>query len=560
MKNRVKNFKLKILAIIFVFTGVLSLSLDFKHTVEVKATTIPDGYATDPINAGDDELVWIPDTNLRGALERKLGKTVGADITVGDMRSITTNNYSEMALHSKNISDLTGIDFAINANYLWLDNNKISDITPLSNMTQLKGLMLSNNKINDITPLSNLTNLISLNICENQISDISPLSNAINMGYLRLKNNQISDITPLKDMTNLISLDLSNNQISDITPLKDMTNLISLDLSNNQISDITPLSNMTQLVMLILSNNKISDIAPLENIKNLITLQLSNNCIDEIPNFIGLFTELRLLDLSANKISGEIPTELNNLSNLIYDSASINEPGYFTSFAGNQITGTIPSELKLTLNEPLAFANNLLEGEPNQRQLALKSSEELNLSLNSSITQNILKSLVCFDNGYGANENLLYELELVPTDESFFDESGRTIKSGTTTAYIKLKDVADTNTYAKTLTPVTVNISDKIGSNNDVTIDFSIDNSLEVTLGTNSINFGTISSVGGEIQGTTLTVTSSLPYDISTKAYDDFIGSLDSSNIIPIEKVSLDIDAVGEKTLSKVKTLNLGDN
>ena len=47
MKSNFKKFKLKILAIIFVFTGLLSLSLGFRHTVEVKATTIPDGYAID---------------------------------------------------------------------------------------------------------------------------------------------------------------------------------------------------------------------------------------------------------------------------------------------------------------------------------------------------------------------------------------------------------------------------------------------------------------------------------------------------------------------------------
>ena len=117
MKSNFKKFKLKILAVIFVFTGLLSLSLGFRHTVEVKATTIPDGYATDPINAGDDELVWIPDTNLRGFLEKKLGKTVGEDITVGDMRSITTNFYVDMDLEDKNISDLTEIGFAINVRH-----------------------------------------------------------------------------------------------------------------------------------------------------------------------------------------------------------------------------------------------------------------------------------------------------------------------------------------------------------------------------------------------------------------------------------------------------------
>ena len=91
----------------------------------------------------------------------------------------------------------------------------------------------------------------------------------------------------------------------------------------------------------------------------------------------------------------------------------------------------------------------------------------------------------------------------------------------------------------------------------DLTIGFSIDDSLEVVLGSNNISFGTVTPTGGDVQSTTLQVTSSLDYKVSTMAYDDFVGATDPLNIIPVETVSLGFDAAGYNPLSKVKFTNI---
>ncbi|MBP3917513.1 leucine-rich repeat domain-containing protein, partial [Clostridium sp.] len=433
-------------------------------------------------------------------------------------------------------------------------NNQISDITPLKGMTNLGWLYLDNNQISDITPLKDMTNLDWLSLYNNQISDITPLKDMTNLETLYLENNQISDITPLKDMTNLIRLSLYNNQISDITPLKNLINLGKLYLRNNKIKNIDAIREMTWITGINVNDNLIEEIPTWFNeLPNLTFINMSRNKLKgTIPPNIGELTSLKELSLDDNFLTGDIPVELNNLTKLTVDEE-------WNSFKNNYFTGTVPDGLKSKVGAA-AFDGNLLEGETNQKQLTIINGAELNLSLNSSVTSNTLKSITKLFDGEDSHSKSLYELELVPTDESFFDESGRAIKSGSTTAYIKIKDVAESNPYTKTLTTVQVNISDKIGSNSDITIEFSIDNALEVILGANNINFGNVSAEGGEVEATTLTVTSSLPYDISTKAYNDFIGSSDPSNIIPIEKVSLDIDDLGYIELSKGKTLNLGDN
>ena len=90
-------------------------------------------YATDPQTAGDDELVNIPDPGLRAAIESKLGKSSGADITVGNMKGMT----GTLNAYNRNISDITGIEYAVNIVGLWLDNNQISNIEALSGLTNL---------------------------------------------------------------------------------------------------------------------------------------------------------------------------------------------------------------------------------------------------------------------------------------------------------------------------------------------------------------------------------------------------------------------------------------
>ena len=73
----------------------------------------------------------------------------------------------------------------------------------------------------------------------------------------------------------------------------------------------------------------------------------------EIPSEIGNLTNLQVLNLSSNNLSGEIPPEIGNLTNLTH--LYLNE---------NQLTGEIPSEIgNLTNLERLWLSDNQLTGE-----------------------------------------------------------------------------------------------------------------------------------------------------------------------------------------------------
>ena len=277
--------------------------------------------ATDAPVVGPNTAINIPDPNLRIAIEKKLGKSPGAVITVSDM---DTSLLSELKVVGKNIQDLTGLEFATHLTVLHLWGNQISDISPLAKIPLVE-LSIFKNQISDISPLAELINLVNLFIYDNQISDISPLAALTNLRNLWIYGNQISDISPLAALTNLLGLSISDNQISDISPLTALTNLRNLGLYGNQISDISPLTAFTNLRWLRLSTNQISDISPLAALTNLEWLELDENQISDISPLAAL-TNLNNLELDSNQISDISPlTALTNLRELRLDENQISD-------------------------------------------------------------------------------------------------------------------------------------------------------------------------------------------------------------------------------------------
>ena len=267
-------------------------------------------FVSIPLTATAQTTVDIPDPNLRAAIAEALGKAPDDPILRSEMATLT-----RLLMGDAGISDLTGLEWAINLTGLNLEGNSLSDISPLANLTHLTGLAVYDNSITDISPLANLTNLTVLALEGNSISDISPLANLTNLTVLALFDNSLSDISPLANLTNLKTLFLSDNSISDISSLANLTNLTYLVLSANPLSDISPLANLTNLTTLYLNNASLSDISPLANLTNLTDLLLSDNSLSVISPLANL-TNLTQLRLRANSISDLSP--LANLTNLTY--------------------------------------------------------------------------------------------------------------------------------------------------------------------------------------------------------------------------------------------------
>ncbi len=138
--------------------------------------------------------VNIPDPGLRAAMETALGKTAGDTITQAEMGD---ESFKIFLASKRNISDLTGLEYATSLQYVYLEWNSISDLSPLSNLTGLEHLHLENNQISDLSPLSNITALQSMNISYNNLTSLDGLPDLSLTYALYFHYNQITNIMPL---------------------------------------------------------------------------------------------------------------------------------------------------------------------------------------------------------------------------------------------------------------------------------------------------------------------------------------------------------------------------
>lgn len=116
------------------------------------------------------EVVEIPDENLATVIREVLYLPPNRPITTYEMRDITML-YAE----NRQISDLTGLQHALNMGRLYASNNAITDVSPLVDLKKLTELSLDNNAITDVSRFAEMTQLTELSLIGNTISDRTPL-------------------------------------------------------------------------------------------------------------------------------------------------------------------------------------------------------------------------------------------------------------------------------------------------------------------------------------------------------------------------------------------------
>ena len=185
-------------------------------------------------------VVKVPDLNLKHAVREALSLPSEVPLT-----QLLMNQLTGLEAVDSQITDLTGLEHALNLTWLHLGVNEIHDLSPLAGLNRLEGLAIYVNPLSDLSPLANLVNLKTLDLGACQISDLQPLANLRNLESLRLHYNQIEDITPLANLTNLTELWLAANQIMDIRPLENLTALEELRIQNNWVTDYSPLDTLS---------------------------------------------------------------------------------------------------------------------------------------------------------------------------------------------------------------------------------------------------------------------------------------------------------------------------
>lgn len=206
---------LKLIVVSILSSSMFSLAIP-AYGKEVNETTTTNQYTEEiSVSSEDEEIVDIPDENLKRAINIQLGKSEDSDLTKGELKLITKLDVS-----NSNITSLKGLEYCGNLISLNISHNSVIDLSPLEGLDKIADLNLSYNKITDITPVKGLKNLAHIDTTENAIGNLDILDGLLKFD-INADSNKTTDIS--------ISDDLKNG-IFDIDVSKDSN--IDLDLSS----------------------------------------------------------------------------------------------------------------------------------------------------------------------------------------------------------------------------------------------------------------------------------------------------------------------------------------
>jgi len=231
--------------------------------------------------------------------------------------------------------------------HIYLDlsfNSFVGNVPPsLSNLTKLVDLYLSNNTFmgNVLPSLGNLVQLSGLHISNNQLTGPVPfellklpllsgemhfgLTNETQLTDLYLSNNQLTGPITFgpTNLTQLRFLDLAANKLHGqiLNSLFNLKNLKLLDLSENYFNNIVEFDGFVKLKYLTsldISGNDLLLVTKEPNAnatcQNFVALGFSSCNLSEFPNFLRNQHELEYLNMSNNKIHGQVPEWMWNTS------------------------------------------------------------------------------------------------------------------------------------------------------------------------------------------------------------------------------------------------------
>ncbi|XP_022637034.1 probable leucine-rich repeat receptor-like protein kinase At1g35710 [Vigna radiata var. radiata] len=320
----------------------------------------------------EDLLVWS--NSLEGGIPKSFGNACF-------LLSLDISNNSLSDELPMIISHLSGCA-RYSLQVLYLHDNQINGTLPdFSTFTSLGKLYLHNNKLNgeihkdiqfppkleDLYIYSNslkgvLTDYHFANMSMLQNLDLSDNSLGLaftqnwvphfQLLFINLRSCQLGPTFPmwLQTQNKFVDIDISNATISGIIPewfwaKLSLQRVMTMNISYNS------LQGLSLLKVIDLSSNHFSEEIPteIEKLAGLISLNLSrNNLIGKIPSNIGNMTSLESLDLSRNRLVGSIPLSLAQIYGLgVLDLSQ------------NHLSGKIPTSTQLQSFHQSSYEDNL---------------------------------------------------------------------------------------------------------------------------------------------------------------------------------------------------------
>ncbi|XP_022892349.1 probable LRR receptor-like serine/threonine-protein kinase RFK1 isoform X3 [Olea europaea var. sylvestris] len=265
--------------------------------------------------------------------------------------------------------------------------------------TQLNSVSLLVNRLSGKLPkeLGNVTTLTYMNLEVNQFSGSVPseLGKLINLKTLILSSNQFTGNLPtsFSELINLDDFRINDNNFSGPIPefIQNWKRLTRLEMHASGLKGPIPssISFLTMLTILRISdiNGPTQGFPLLRSMTSIVILVLRNcNISGQIPAYIWKIRVLQMLDVSFNKLGGNIPDDIARKLKVVF-------------VTGNMLSGNIPDALfKDGSNIDLSYNNFTLKG-PDQSACQSKiSNQNVNLFKSSATVNPLQQMLPCTRN------------------------------------------------------------------------------------------------------------------------------------------------------------------
>lgn len=179
----------------------------------------------DQINEFDglpsNTVVSIPDSELETVVKSRLIIDVADDVTSLYMTGLDTVNVSGIL----SISDLTGMEYAVNVKYLRFGETSVTDLAPISDLENVEYLRFNDTDITDISPISGYKSLTYFNAnTVPGITDISPLAGNENLQTAILRNVPFGNegMATIRELSSLYRINMRNTGVTDISVLGEL--------------------------------------------------------------------------------------------------------------------------------------------------------------------------------------------------------------------------------------------------------------------------------------------------------------------------------------------------
>lgn len=201
----------------------------------------------------DRSTAEVPNEVLKEVINIQLGKESNSEIEKieleylrkldGDVVHFKKEGLKPEEEANRGIDNITGLEYAVNLEWVDLSENTIDDLSPIKNASKIKWLELDRNNIANLEPLSNLKELEHLNIYNNAgITNLTPISQLKTLKWIDMhhcsRGKDPLNVEVLASLENLEYLSIETNLVEDISFVKSLKKLSTFSCNNTFVTDV----------------------------------------------------------------------------------------------------------------------------------------------------------------------------------------------------------------------------------------------------------------------------------------------------------------------------------